>query len=140
MLGAVVENLEGRSRLVTGYGVALLTGSLGALILSPNDITAGASGGVFGLMGFILVAQRIQGVQFRDSPLIGVLVLNLVITFGISGISIGGHIGGLIGGAAAGYALCAPALRRQNPAIGYALCAGMAVACIVGGIGVASAI
>lgn len=140
VLGAVVENLEGRSRLVTGYGVALLTGSLGALILSPNDITAGASGGVFGLMGFILVAQRIQGVQFRDSPLIGVLVLNLVITFGISGISIGGHIGGLIGGAAAGYALCAPALRRQNPAIGYALCAGMAVACIVGGIGVASAI
>ena len=27
-----------------------------------------------------------------------ILVLNLVFTFGVSGISIGGHIGGLIGG------------------------------------------
>ena len=33
------------------------------------------------------------------------LLLNLVITFAIPGISIGGHIGGILGGAAAGYLL-----------------------------------
>lgn len=140
VLGSAVEHIAGRARLAVGYGVALLTGSLGALILTPDGLTAGASGGVFGLMGFILVIQRIQGVPFRDSPLIGVLMLNLLITFGISNISIGGHIGGLIGGAAAGYALGAPAIRRQNPALGYALCAGMALACLVGGVGVASSL
>ncbi len=80
--------------------VSVLAGSLGALILSPDSLTAGASGGVFGLMGFILVAQRLQGLPFRDSPLIGVLVLNLFITFGISNISVGGHVGGLVGGRA----------------------------------------
>jgi membrane associated rhomboid family serine protease len=33
------------------------------------------------------------------------IVINLAFTFGIPGISIGGHIGGLIGGALAGFAL-----------------------------------
>lgn len=139
ILGGAVEHLAGRGRLAAGYAVSVLAGSLGALILSPDNLTAGASGGVFGLMGFILVAQRLQGLPFRESPLIGVLVLNLFITFGVSNISVGGHIGGLIGGAAAGFALSAPALRRQSPALGYALCAGLAVGCLVGGYGVASA-
>ncbi|MBP7632021.1 MAG: rhomboid family intramembrane serine protease [Acidimicrobiales bacterium] len=139
ILGGAVEHLAGRARLAAGYGVSVLAGSLGALILSPDSLTAGASGGVFGLMGFILVAQRLQGLPFRDSPLIGVLVLNLFITFGISNISVGGHVGGLLGGAAAGFALSAPALRRQSPALGFALCIGLAIGCLVGGIGVASA-
>ena len=44
--------------------------------------------------------------MFGGSAL-GVIVLNLVFTFSISSISIGGHIGGLIGGA-----LCALGLTR----------------------------
>jgi membrane associated rhomboid family serine protease len=140
ILGGAVEHMAGRARLAVGYGVSVLAGSLGALILSPDSLTAGASGGVFGLMGFILVAQRIQGLPFRDSPLIGVLALNLLITFGMSGISVGGHIGGLAGGAVAGLALFTPALRRQGPALGYALCAGIAIGCLAGGVAVASAV
>jgi membrane associated rhomboid family serine protease len=38
---------------------------------------------------------------------LSIIVLNLVLTFSIAGISIGGHLGGLIGGA-----LCALALSR----------------------------
>ncbi len=64
ILGGAVEHLAGRARLAAGYGVSVLAGSLGALILSPDSLTAGASGGVFGLMGFILVAQRLQGLPF----------------------------------------------------------------------------
>ena len=34
-----------------------------------------------------------------------VLVINLVFTFAVPGISIGGHLGGLVGGFVAGYVL-----------------------------------
>ena len=35
----------------------------------------------------------------------GLLLLNLVITFVLPGISVGGHIGGILGGAVAGFIL-----------------------------------
>lgn len=139
LLGGAVEQMGGRGRMAATYGLSVLCGALGALIVTPDAFTAGASGGVFGLMGAILVAQRIQGVAFRDSPLIGILFLNLVFTFGISNISVGGHIGGLVGGALAGWALFSPTLRRQSPSLGYALCAGAGLACLVGGLSVAAA-
>ena len=40
------------------------------------------------------------------------LLLNLLLTFTIPGISIGGHIGGILGGAAAGWVVLAPAHKR----------------------------
>ena len=142
VLGGAVEHIGGRGRLAAAYGVAILAGSLGALIVTPDAFTAGASGGVFGLMGTILVAQRLQGVAFRDSPLIGVLMLNLLFTFGISNISVGGHIGGLIGGALAGWLLFAPDVQRrsQGAIIGYVLCAVVAVGCLVGGVVIGSSV
>ena len=41
-----------------------------------------------------------------------VLLLNLLLTFTIPGISIGGHIGGIIGGALAGWVVLAPPYRN----------------------------
>jgi membrane associated rhomboid family serine protease len=139
LLGSAVEHLGGRGRLAAAYGLSIAAGSLGALIVTPDSFTAGASGGVFGLMGAIMVAQRLQGVSLRDSPLLGVLGLNLLFTFSISNISVGGHIGGLVGGAVAGWLLFSPVVRRQHALLGYVLCAAAAVACIVGGVAVASA-
>lgn len=139
ILGGAVEHIGGRARLAAAYGVSVVAGSLGALVVTPDSFTAGASGGVFGLMGTILVAQRIQGVAFRDSPLLGVLGLNLLFTFGIPNISVGGHIGGLVGGAVAGWLVFSPSLRRQPPALGYALCALLAVACVGAGVALAAA-
>lgn len=59
----------------------------------------------------------------------GLLVLNLVITFLIPGISIGGHIGGLAGGAAAGAIVLAtdgpPASRWAGLAATLALVAAL---------------
>lgn len=138
ILGGAVEQMGGRGRLAATYGVAVVVGSLGALVVTPDALTAGASGGVFGLMGAILVAQRLQGVAFRDSPLIMILVLNLVFTFGVPGISVGGHVGGLVGGALAGWLLFSPEVRRLGPAAGYAACAAVAVASLVGGVALVS--
>lgn len=135
ILGNAVENLGGRLRFGMIYAVSLLGGSLGALLLSPGDLTAGASGAIFGLMGAIFLAQRAQGISMRESPLLGVLLINLVITFGVGGISIGGHLGGLVGGAISGWLLFdlgrRPGVDKRLP---LALCAAVAVACLVGGV------
>jgi membrane associated rhomboid family serine protease len=107
-LGQLLEPAIGRVRFALLYFAALLAGSAGALLLSPNELVGGASGAVFGLMGAAFVGLRHRGVNPLTTGIGTVLVLNLLLTFTISGISIGGHIGGLIGGAAAGWVVLAP--------------------------------
>jgi membrane associated rhomboid family serine protease len=78
--------------------VALLAGSCGALIVTPDALTVGASGAIFGLMSAAFIIARHRGLE-QIAGQIGLFVLiNLAFTFGASGISVGGHIGGLIGG------------------------------------------
>lgn len=139
ILGRSVEHLGGRLRFGVVYATALLGGSLGALLLSPGSITAGASGAIYGLMGAIFVAQRAQGVSFRNSPLLGILMLNLFITVAIPGISIGGHLGGIVGGAAAGWLLFDLARRPgMDKRLPFALCGVLAAACVAIGVVFAS--
>ena len=102
-LGPAIEQAAGRIRFGIVYAMSLFAGSLGALLLSPQDMTAGASGAVFGLMGALFMAHRSAGVPFRNSPLLWILGINLVFTFAVPGISAGGHVGGLLGGVLAGY-------------------------------------
>jgi membrane associated rhomboid family serine protease len=104
-LGAALEPALGSVRYVAVYATSLLTGALGVLVLDPNALTVGASGAVFGLLGTLLVVQRAQGIDPWSSGLGGVLLVNLLITFGVDGISIGGHLGGLAGGLVSGWLL-----------------------------------
>jgi membrane associated rhomboid family serine protease len=105
LIGGALERYLGPARMLAIYFSAVLWGSAGALIFSPNSLTVGASGGVFGLMAAMLVVERQQGVAFLGSSVGGLLVINLVITFLLPGISVGGHIGGILGGAAAALVL-----------------------------------
>ena len=106
--GELLEPALGRIRFAALYIAALLAGSAGALLVAPMALTGGASGAVFGLVGAAAVAQHRHGVGIWQSGIGGLLVLNLIFTFAIPNISIGGHIGGLVGGAALGAAM----LRR----------------------------
>ena len=81
--------------------MSLLGGSLGALLLDPGALTAGASGAVFGLCGAIAVAERTSRVNRGNSGVLAFLAINIVISLSIPGISLGGHIGGLVLGALA---------------------------------------
>ena len=84
----------GGVRFLLVYAVALLGGSLGALLLDPNAFTAGASGAVFGLGGAVVVAERASRFNRQGSGVLGFLVINIVISLSIPGISLGGARGG----------------------------------------------
>ncbi len=105
ILGTAFERYAGPARFAAVYFTAALSGSFGALILTPHAATAGASGAIFGIMGALFVLERQRGMALLQSPIGFWILINLAFTFGIPGISVGGHIGGLIGGGLAGFAL-----------------------------------
>jgi membrane associated rhomboid family serine protease len=96
-VGSILEQIIGRWRYLLLYLVAGLAGSAGALVVTPNAPTAGASGAIFGVLGALLILER-RGVIATGGQVLGLIVLNLVFTFAIPGISIGGHVGGLAAG------------------------------------------
>ncbi len=102
--GSALEGLLGRARFLTVYMVSLVAGSAGALLLSPDVPTVGASGAVFGVLGAGIVLER-RGVYVFGGSALAVVLLNLVLGFFIGNVSIGGHLGGLAGGILATLAL-----------------------------------
>jgi membrane associated rhomboid family serine protease len=129
----------GRARFFTIYAVSLLAGSLGVMILSPNELTVGASGAIFGLLGAALAVQRSMGINIWQSGIMTILFINLLFTFGVPGISIGGHLGGLVGGLICGFIVYELANRMQNPVLPIALCVAVGVACFYLAIVIANA-
>ncbi len=95
--GSILEQVIGRWRYVMLYFVSGLAGSAGALVVTPNSPTAGASGAIFGVLGGLLILER-RGNIATGGQVLGLIILTLVITFAIPGISIGGHLGGLTAG------------------------------------------
>src|SRR5215218_2448181 len=103
--GSALEELVGRVRFLGIVLVSILGGAAGSLLATQaNELTVGASGAVFGILGAGVVLERRQIMVFGGGAL-GVVVLNLMLSFLIPGISIGGHLGGLAAGAGATLAL-----------------------------------
>ncbi len=130
-LGNLLEPVLGRLRFGVLYFVAMACGALGVLLVEPNGLTVGASGAVFGLMGVAVAVFRSRGINPFDTGLGGAIVLNLVFTFAIPGISIGGHVGGLIGGFVAGWILVDAGpryLRDANATLAVVVLLGVAAA------------
>lgn len=140
MLGTQLEPFLGRVRFGVLYATSLLAGSLGVMALAPDEITVGASGAVFGLMGAMLLAQRAVGIDPWRSGIGGLVMLNLLITFLIPNISIGGHLGGFLGGALVGAIYLELPRRagmkdRRTALVSTTLlAAALGVACFVGSI------
>lgn len=96
-VGSAVEQALGRGRFLLIYFVSALAGSAGALVWTPATPTVGASGALFGILGAALVLERQRNFVLGGSAL-ALIVINLLLSFTLSNISVGGHIGGLIGG------------------------------------------
>src|SRR5918992_800396 len=117
-LGRLLEPAIGGPRMLAIYLVSLLAGAFGALLLDPDQITVGASGAIFGLMAAAFVIARRRGMEALAGEIGMLVAINLLITFTIPNISIGGHIGGLVGGALAALAVSAgggPRRGRRAP-------------------------
>lgn len=99
--GVLVETLYGKKQMIIIYLTSIITSSLLALIMMDGGtVSLGASGGVFGLMGAIIVylyTSNLVKVPKVRSQIFRTLLANVLISL-IPGISFYGHLGGFIGG------------------------------------------
>lgn len=112
VLGRNLEAVLGPLRFLALYLLAGVGGNVASYLLSPDALAAGASTAIFGLFAAtFIILRRLK----RDtSAIIGVLVINLVLTFSIARISWQGHLGGLVTGAMVGAILAyAPRANRN---------------------------
>lgn len=139
-LGRLLEPAVGSIRFFAIYLTSLLVGSFGALLLTPNSLSYGASGAVFGIFGAAFVLARRRGLDTLASQIGILIVLNLVFTFADPNISVGAHLGGLAGGLACIAVVVAGERGKLGPnrfLAELSLMGLLAVAAVVGAIAVA---
>ena len=132
LLGTQLEPVLGRARFLALYVACLVAGSFGVLLVSPHSATVGASGAVFGLMGAAVIAQRRAGIDVWRNGIGGLVAINLLLTFAVPGISVGGHIGGLVAGVSIGAIVFALDGAVRRPWVGTAVCVLITIALWVG--------
>jgi membrane associated rhomboid family serine protease len=104
VIGPYLERALGHSRYLALYLLSALGGSvLGYWVDALGTPTVGASGAIFGLFAAVFVVGRRLNLDVRGITVL--IVINLAITFLVSGISWTGHVGGLITGAVLSAAL-----------------------------------
>ena len=116
VLGPGLERAMGRWRFIAVYLLSALGGSVFVLCFgTPNGAVAGASTAIFGLFAAAWLLTRVTGASTR--PLTVVIVINVVFTLSIPGISKLGHLGGFVVGGLATLALLGWQLRAARPRI-----------------------
>ncbi|ADH99813.1 Rhomboid protease [[Bacillus] selenitireducens MLS10] len=124
-LGAAVERIFGTGRFFGIYFLAGLFGSVASFVFNDN-ISAGASGAIFGLFGALLYfGVRHKKLFFRTMGMniLVILGINLVFGFVVPMVDNGAHIGGLIGGFIASSIVGLPAHKKDKSMIGAFLTA-----------------
>jgi membrane associated rhomboid family serine protease len=115
ILGSLLEPGIGTPRFLAVYFVSLLAGSFGALLVSPDAHSLGASGAVFGVMSAAFIVARHRGVEQLAGQIGFYIIINIVFTIGVPGISIGAHFGGLIAGALCALLIVFAERRARRP-------------------------
>jgi membrane associated rhomboid family serine protease len=114
ILGRFVEFALGPVRMALVYFIALIASGLGVVFFStPLGATIGASGAIFGLFGALFaIGFRLgkPGMELVRSN-VGILVINLIISFTVPSISWQAHVCGLIAGFVATLLIYVPPAR-----------------------------
>jgi membrane associated rhomboid family serine protease len=104
--GSYLEMIAGKGKYLAIYLIAGVAGNVCVYVLAPLTHqsltpTIGASTAIFGIFGALFtysLHNRDSAVGRALSSMGTVILINLVITFVVPGISWQGHIGGLVGG------------------------------------------
>ncbi len=99
-LGPTIERIFGRMRFLLIYLFAGFSGSVASFLFTTN-LSAGASGAIFGCFGALLyfgLNYRSLFLRTMGFNVLVVIAINLSLGFTIPGIDNAGHLGGLVGG------------------------------------------
>src|SRR5690625_1388532 len=113
-LGVAVERIYVSSRFLIIYFLAGIAGSLTSFTFAMN-VSAGASGAIFGLFGALLffgIVHKKVFFQTMGRNIITIVAINIVLGFVIPQIDIGAHLGGLIAGFIASAIVYLPREKR----------------------------
>lgn len=132
LTGRWLEHLAGRTLVLATIGWSAVASGIGSLIIDTPSVGIGASGVAFALVGCAIgidpKARTATGLIARQLG-----IVNVVLTFVVPGISIGGHLGGLAAGLAVGFlgwgrttSEAHPAGRARRP-----MAVGLAIASLV---------
>lgn len=143
-LGPILEKPFGSSRFALIYIGGLAGSALAVMLFDWRQPTLGASGAVLGLAGAMGVALYERGIKPQQSPIFGLVVINLGLPLLVPGISFWGHFGGVLTGAAMAYLVIWRPMRSRDtaaarslsmPSAAVVLLAAMALAvAIMGGL------
>jgi len=107
-IGSQVESFFGKIKYLIIYLISAISGSILSIAFSPNTISAGASGAIFGLLGSLLYFGYYYRAYLGNvikSQILPIIIINLLFGFMVSGVDNAAHIGGLIGGIISSMAL-----------------------------------
>lgn len=103
-MGTFTEYAMGSFKMLLVYALSIFGSAYAILTFAYMQPTVGASGAIFGLFGALFAIGLRTGSAGRQliRQAAPILILNLVFTFAVPGISVAGHLGGLITGFIAG--------------------------------------
>ncbi len=146
-VGQWTEKIWGAGRQLLVFLVASVGGCLASLAWAEAPLVVGASAGIFGIAGALVVARAWGRASVREAVapvsartlgfwLVFWLAVGALLpwVFGVSLLAQAGHVGGLVFGSIAGYALCVGQERRLIKVLGW-----VAVVFGLAGLGVAGA-
>jgi membrane associated rhomboid family serine protease len=106
-IGRIFEMLSNRAHLAIVFLLSAIGGGILSLSFMPNGVSVGASGGIVGLIGYLLIyafrRKKFISDAFRKNLLINI---GIMLVFGITLYQVidnFGHIGGLITGVVYGF-------------------------------------
>jgi membrane associated rhomboid family serine protease len=115
-MGRLLEPAIGWLRFSVLYFACLIAGSFVALWFSPDTVSAGASGAIFGVLGATFVIARGRQLEAIAGQIGFLILFNLIFTFADAGISVGAHVGGLVAGVLCGLLIVGGDRGKFGPA------------------------
>lgn len=120
-VGGFVERMLKPPMYVLVYLLCGLGGSFASVLWNPAGVSAGASGAIVGLFGFVIgfaIQARAllppDAVKSLWSGILATLALNVFLAFSVSYLDNAAHLGGLVVGILSGFVGTASAIEREG--------------------------